>query len=51
MLKMVMEMNANYVSKLPPAADGTARQTVTCATCHRGQQKPPAFVPPGRGGN
>lgn len=39
MLKMVQSINAGFVGAIPA---GTApRQTVTCATCHRGTAVPP----------
>ncbi|MFC5862454.1 c-type cytochrome [Acidicapsa dinghuensis] len=41
MYKMVQDINSNYVMNLPNAKD-----PVTCGTCHRGHQKPEAFVPP-----
>jgi hypothetical protein len=40
MVKMVDDINRNYVSKLE---DG---EPVTCATCHRGHIEPPKFNPP-----
>jgi len=40
MLKMTMEINANYVSMVEDA-----KTKVNCGTCHRGHVKPEAFVP------
>lgn len=50
MIRMTDDINAKYMtllSKTTPtySADDS---TVTCATCHRGQKHPPAFVPPAR---
>jgi photosynthetic reaction center cytochrome c subunit len=44
MLKMVAQINADYISKVPdmPAP-------VTCWTCHRGKGHPDVFVPPAPG--
>jgi hypothetical protein len=41
MLKMVSQINDDYISKVPnmPAP-------VTCWTCHRGKSQPEQFVPP-----
>ena len=39
MVKMVMEINSQYIGKLDSA------QPVGCATCHRGHLEPPEFVP------
>lgn len=41
MYKMTEEINKNYVSKLPHADE-----PVSCATCHRGHEKPEHFVLP-----
>ncbi|MGA7155489.1 MAG: c-type cytochrome [Acidobacteriaceae bacterium] len=43
MLRMTMAINQQYISQLkdPPATHGAG-----CGTCHRGNSKPPAFVPP-----
>lgn len=41
MLKMVQQINADYISKVPNSG-----MPVTCGTCHRGQADPPPFVPP-----
>lgn len=40
MVKMVDDINKNYVSKLEDS------EPVTCATCHRGHLEPPKFTPP-----
>jgi len=42
MIRMADNINQTFLTQLktPPAA-----QQVTCGTCHRGQAKPPAFVP------
>ena len=40
MYKMVEEINAKYVSKVPNSGD-----PVTCGTCHRGHLGPEPFVP------
>src|SRR2546423_1716845 len=44
MIKMVSQINADYISKVPdmPAP-------ATCWTCHRGKSKPENFVPPAPG--
>lgn len=41
MYKMTGDINDNYVSMV-----GEGKATVTCGTCHRGHQKPEAFIPP-----
>ena len=47
MIRMVNEINSKYLATADPdAAPQEAR--VTCATCHRGQSHPPAFVAPSR---
>ena len=42
MMRMSHEINQTYLTQLttPPPT-----QQVSCGTCHRGQAKPPAFVP------
>jgi hypothetical protein len=40
MLKMVEDINANYVSKIDSSG-----APVTCGTCHRGHLGPEPFVP------
>ena len=40
MMRMTQDIDQNYISKL----DTKAR--VSCGTCHRGNAKPEAFVPP-----
>ena len=42
MIRMADNINQTFLTQLktPPAG-----QQVTCGTCHRGQAKPPAFVP------
>lgn len=40
MMRMTQEINQNYISKLDTKAQ------VGCGTCHRGNPKPEAFVPP-----
>jgi len=47
MLKMTMEINKDYTSKVESKHDNTeAAKQVTCGTCHRGHFDPQAFVPP-----
>lgn len=47
MLKMTMEINKDYTSKVESKKDNTeAAKQVTCGTCHRGHFDPQAFVPP-----
>ena len=41
MAKMTEDINKNYVSKIPKADE-----PVTCATCHRGHEKPEHFEIP-----
>jgi hypothetical protein len=41
MVKMVDDINKNYISKLEES-----KGPVTCATCHRGHLEPPPFTPP-----
>ena len=42
MIKMNMAINHEFLTQLTPATDAK----VGCGTCHRGNAKPPAFVPP-----
>jgi hypothetical protein len=42
MIKMNMAINHEYLTQLSPAPE----TRVGCGTCHRGNAKPPAFVPP-----
>lgn len=47
MLKMTMEINQNYASKVESKEHNEASaKEVSCGTCHRGHFDPPAFVPP-----
>lgn len=49
MIQMTDDLNKKYLtllSKNTPTYDSNS--TITCATCHRGAQHPPAFVPPPR---
>lgn len=47
MLKMTMEINKDYTSKVESKKDNSeAAKQVTCGTCHRGHFDPQAFVPP-----
>jgi hypothetical protein len=41
MYRMTQDINKNYVSKIP-----NADEPVTCATCHRGHEKPEHFEIP-----
>ena len=41
MVKMVADINGNYVSKVKNSG-----VKVSCGTCHRGHLSPPAFTPP-----
>ncbi|HEV2133749.1 MAG TPA: c-type cytochrome [Terracidiphilus sp.] len=41
MVKMVRDINGNYVSKIKNSG-----VQVSCGTCHRGHLSPPAFKPP-----
>ncbi len=41
MMKMLAQINSDYVSKLP-----TMPATATCWTCHRGKSQPEEFAPP-----
>jgi hypothetical protein len=41
MVKMVEDINGNYVSKIKDT-----KTKVSCGTCHRGHLEPPAFTPP-----
>jgi mono/diheme cytochrome c family protein len=43
MLKMTRTINAEYLTQL---TDPKPTQDVSCGTCHRGELKPVAFVPP-----
>lgn len=43
MVRMNMAINQQFISQLKNPA---ASQGVSCGTCHRGNSKPPAFVPP-----
>lgn len=40
MYRMVLAINQQYIGALP-AHHGEAHQTVTCYSCHRGQEEPP----------
>jgi len=45
MVKMTMELNANYTSKVESSHEnGAEAKRVTCGTCHRGHLDPPAYV-------
>lgn len=55
MYKMVQDINTNYIAMVKDSGDTAEAQSseeahadekVSCATCHRGHLKPPAFVPP-----
>ena len=47
MVKMTMELNANYTSKVESSREnGEAAKKVTCGTCHRGHLDPPAYAAP-----
>ncbi len=48
MVKMTMDINQNYTSKVQSAHDNgeSAAKKVSCGTCHQGHLDPPAFVPP-----
>jgi hypothetical protein len=43
MMKMTSTINAEYLTQL---TDPKPSQDVNCGTCHRGELKPVAFVPP-----
>ena len=43
MMKMTHTINAEYLTQL---TDPKPTQDVNCGTCHRGELKPVAFVPP-----
>ena len=43
MVKMTNEINSQYISMV---GDKTPPPAVTCGTCHRGNLKPTAYVPP-----
>lgn len=43
MMKMVHDINGNYISKLPHGNE--APPNVTCGTCHRGHTTPEPFNP------
>ena len=42
MMQMTMEINSKWLKGMKDAA----KNQVTCGTCHRGHEVPPAFVPP-----
>jgi len=42
MIHMSEEINQRFIAQLKTPPGG---QQVTCGTCHRGNAKPPAFVP------
>jgi hypothetical protein len=42
MMRMNQEINQHFLAELKPPA----QPSVTCGTCHRGNAKPLAFVPP-----
>ena len=47
MVKMTMELNANYTSKVESSRENDeAAKRVTCGTCHRGHLDPQAYVAP-----
>ncbi len=55
MYKMVQDINTNYIAMVKESGENADVQSseeahtnekVSCATCHRGHLKPPAFVPP-----
>ena len=48
MIKMTDDLNSKYVPLLPKVKGVDADAKVECGTCHRGHQKPEAFVPPPR---
>jgi hypothetical protein len=43
MIRMVRDINGNYISKLPH--DPGETPSVTCGTCHRGHTTPEPFNP------
>jgi hypothetical protein len=44
MIRMVRDINGNYISKLPHESGETPN--VACGTCHRGHTTPEPFNPP-----
>jgi hypothetical protein len=47
MMKMVQEINANFMPKFEPLPGEEKKQTgVNCWTCHRGQKEPAQGPPP-----
>jgi len=46
MLKMVREINANYMPKTEPLPGEKSGDKVNCWTCHRGQKEPAQGPPP-----
>lgn len=49
MLRMTETINAKYLSTV--TVPNSTEKTVSCATCHRGHEIPPAFVAPERHGH
>lgn len=43
MIRMTLEMNEKYISKIPHN-DTTSVQQITCGTCHKGTTKPEPLV-------
>lgn len=49
MYTMMEDINSNYLAKIEAAAGPNEKEKpkpVTCGTCHRGQVKPPEYIPP-----